>query len=90
MEAVLPAIKTKRKKRKPPGPGFWRALGYLVYDLFWIGWCVFWLMRYLNENKVVDIIIISLCFPVFVLLLTKRDWPQFKRELDAWLKDNEE
>lgn len=77
-EATLPKIKTKCKKRKPPGPWFW--------------WYFFWVI-YCAVISLCDFTIwfspLGFFAGLFVLaLLAFFWWPRFMHELKAWRDDD--
>lgn len=86
MEHVLPAIKTKtkRKKRKPMPPWlkFWLLIAFfdlagMLQDLMEI---------LVNKNVTKNSIAFMFVGAVFAGIV----WPNLKREWDAWKRDNDE
>lgn len=87
MEHALPALKTKRKKRKPPHGRFWWYLGNLTYCMVFGVWN---LMNTFDTDPTWVNAISLACAFLLLYLAFSFWWPLFKKELNKWHKDNEE
>jgi hypothetical protein len=83
MEAVLPRVgaRTKRKRRKPMPPWLRFYLAMVIVDALWLGYNVF------NVAIGKDSTLFLVYSAIWCAILA-RDWPRFKREWDAWRRDN--
>jgi hypothetical protein len=77
---ALALPKARRRRRKPPGPAFWWAFAWVVWD---IGWAVFDVIA--PPVHPMDVF----CAAVMVAFLTwwPNHWAWFRRELRRWLED---
>lgn len=86
MEHVLPALKTKRRKRKPPSGRFWWTFG----NFFYCAVVGTWNLLVLEGAPMWLAALHLVCAGLMLYLAITFWWPRFKKELDRWHKDNEE
>lgn len=86
MDHALPRLKVKRKRRKPPGPRFWWALRWLVWDVMFLGWDIVWgLMA--SEDGAPFLAGLFFAMAVLQALACGFFWKIFQAELRRWLDD---
>jgi hypothetical protein len=72
--------RARRKRRKPPGPGFRRALGWVLFNAAFL---LLDLIRVASGHTYV------LIFASLQAVCLAYWWPTFRREWERWRSDNE-
>lgn len=83
-DIALPRVHARRRKIKPPGPSFWRALAFVMWDL---AFTVFDLFVAAPDGNSVEPWLGITCAGIMVTCLVVFDWPRFRRELSKWKAD---
>lgn len=85
---ALPRVRARLKRRKPPGPAFWRALAWVAWDVFWILWDVGAFINGIAKARPVFAAISIACGFLLALCLRYIDGPRLVREWRRWMDDD--
>lgn len=84
---ALPRVRAKRRKIKPPGPLFWWALAWVVWDAAFATWDFTFTVLDARDGDYTMAGLMALVGCAMVWLLVKWSWPRFRRELAKWKAD---